>query len=70
MVAIQGIYDGHNFYATEKVPTNKQCKVIITFVEEENNMSELEASADMYASLFAEDQEAKEWLQDSLKDWE
>ncbi len=67
MVAIQGIYDGRNFYATEKVPTNKKYKVIITFIEEEHSTSNLEASADLYASLFAEDAEAKEWLHDSLK---
>ena len=70
MVAIQGIYDGHNFYATEKVPTNKKYKVIITFVEEADSSSSLEASADLYASMFAEDVEAKEWLHDTLNDWE
>ena len=41
MIAIEGIYDGKNFIALEKVTVFKRYKVIITFVEEIDEAEEL-----------------------------
>lgn len=34
MITVEGIYDGANVIALEKIPFEKSYKVIITFVEE------------------------------------
>ncbi len=41
MLAIEGIYDGKNFIALEKVKISRKYKVIITFVEEIDEAEEL-----------------------------
>jgi|GEM_PF-1246404 len=60
MAAIKGIFDGTQFHALEKVPTDKKCNVIITFIKEGTQAPGLESSADLYASLYAEGNEAQE----------
>lgn len=41
MLAIKGIFDGKNFIPLEKLPTNKKFKVVITFLEEIEEESEV-----------------------------
>lgn len=41
MQTIEGIFDGKNFVAVEKVPVSKKYKVIITFVEEIGETEEI-----------------------------
>src|ERR1700733_5668102 len=41
MLAIKGIYDGSHVRLLEKTPQKKKYKVIVTFVEEINEESEL-----------------------------
>lgn len=41
MLAVQGIYDGNVIVPIEDFPKNKKYKVIITFVEELDDMSEV-----------------------------
>lgn len=41
MLAVEGVYDGKHFIVLEKVPFQKNYKVIITFVEEIDEPSEM-----------------------------
>ncbi len=41
MLAIQGIYDGNSIIAIDDFPKDKKYKVIITFVEEMDDMDEV-----------------------------
>ncbi len=41
----------------------------LEFFQREVELKELEESALLYARLYEEDQEAKEWVADSAKDW-
>jgi len=40
MDAIRGVYDGEKIIATDKIPTRKKYKLIITFVEEIEDMGQ------------------------------
>ncbi|MDQ3750211.1 MAG: hypothetical protein M3367_14545 [Acidobacteriota bacterium] len=51
MIAIEGIYDGKNFIALEKVTVSRKYKVIITFVEEideAENLRDFTAQTDSF----------------------
>lgn len=41
MLTVEGIYDGRNFIALEKFPKEKRFKVMITFVEDLDEIEEL-----------------------------
>ncbi len=41
MLALEGIYDGKRFVVKEKIPFSKSYKVIITFVEEIDQVDEV-----------------------------
>jgi hypothetical protein len=41
MHAIKGIYDGKKISLLEKVPVEKPCEVIVTFIEENTEAEEL-----------------------------
>lgn len=41
MIAVEGIYDGKEVIALEKIPFKKSYKVIITFVEEIDEPEEM-----------------------------
>ena len=40
MDTIRGVYDGEKIIATDKIPTRKKYKLIITFVEEIEDMGQ------------------------------
>lgn len=66
MQTIEGIFDGKNFVAVEKVPVSKKYKVIITFVEEIDETEELlNLSAQTDSFKFWED-EREDIYQDYL----
>lgn len=52
MLAVKGIYDGKTIQPLEQVPEKKRYKVIITFVEE---VDELEAEQEAVRAFTAQD---------------
>ena len=58
MIAVAGIYDGENVLPLEKIPMSKKYKVIITFVEEIDELEEIrQAAAQMDSFKFWESRE-------------
>jgi hypothetical protein len=66
MLAIKGIYDGNQIKFLEKTPKEKKFKVIVTFVEEINEETEMrDFSAQTTAMEFWQD-EREDLYQDYL----
>ena len=58
MIAVAGIYDWENVLPLEKIPMSKKYKVIITFVEEIDELEEIrQTAAQMDSFKFWESQE-------------
>ncbi len=51
MIAIKGIYDGESIQPLEEVPNYKQCRVLITFLDEEDFSLEDELTPEQYSRL-------------------
>ena len=67
MLALEGVYDGKHFIVQEKVPFRNSYKVIITFIEEIDEPSEMrEFSAQTDAMDFWHD-EREDIYQDYLQ---
>ena len=67
MLTVAGLYDGKQFIALEKIPFQNAYKVMITFVEEIDEMSEVRAfSAQTDAMRFWHD-EREDLYQDYLQ---
>jgi hypothetical protein len=66
MLTIQGLYDGQNFIALEEVPFHKRTKVIITFLEEPDESSEVRDLSSQTDSFLFWENEAEDIYQDYL----
>ena len=67
MLSVEGFYDGNNFIVTEKFPSEKKYKVIITFIEEVDKTDYIKAFATQNAALDFWENEAEDIYQDYLK---
>jgi hypothetical protein len=67
MITIQGLFDGKNIIALDKIPTSKKTKVFITFIEETDEGEEIRhfsAQTDSFAFWKSEEEDI---YQDYLK---
>jgi hypothetical protein len=51
MLAIKGIYDGESIKPIEKIPPHKQCRVVITFLDDEQSSLKEELTQEQYQRL-------------------
>ena len=66
MLAIKGIYDGKTIKPLEKLPKNKKYKVIITFIEEVDEIEQLRNFSAKTTSFTFWENEKEDIYQDYL----
>lgn len=67
MLAIKGIYDGKQIKPLEALPKNKKYKVIITFLEEIEDMEEIRNFSAQKSSLTFWEEPGEDIYQDYLR---
>lgn len=67
MLAIQGIYNGNNFVTLEKFPSKKKYKVVITFIEEIDDDTDVRNFAAQTNSMDFWQNKEEDIYQDYLK---
>ena len=67
MIAIKGVYDGKKFLPLESLPTNRKSKVIITFLEEFDDLDDIRQAFSQPDGFSFWNDEREDIYQDYLK---